>query len=59
MMYLTVPLSVGEVTTLLQLTPATLLVFCCNVHPVEVDGHATSAVLLLVNEMESNGAPGV
>ena len=32
---------------------------CCKVHPVEGAGQATTAVLLLVRKMRSNGAPGV
>ena len=58
MMYLIVPLSVGEVATLLQFTEATLFVFCCNVKPVEGDGHETIAVFVGVMVMASNGAPG-
>ena len=59
MMYLIVPLSVGDVTTLLQFTLATLLVFCCRLKPVEGEGHDTNAVFVVVSVMESNGAPGV
>ena len=58
MMNLSVPLSVGVVTTLLQFTEATPFVFCCSVKPVEGDGHETIAVFVAVTVMASNGAPG-
>src|SRR5262245_37589232 len=44
---------------LLQFTEATLLVFCCNVQPVEGEGQKTATVFVVVRAIESNGAPGV
>ena len=35
------------------------MVFCCNVHPVEGEGHVTATVFVAVRKMESNGEPGV
>ena len=35
------------------------LVFCCNVKPVEPDGHDTIAAVVPVRVIDSNGAPGV
>ena len=59
MMYLIVPLSVGEVTTLLQFTVLMPLVFCCKLKPVEGDSQETIAVLVEVMVMASSGTPGV
>ena len=46
MTVLVVPSSVGMVTTLLQFTELTLLVFCCSTKPVEVEGQETRIVPL-------------
>ena len=59
MMYLRVPLSVGAVRMLLQLTLPRPPVFCCRVNPVEGEGQEIMAVLVGVIEIESNGEPGV
>ena len=58
MMNLFVPLSVtvcGVATQVVALRSP----FCCNVKPVEGDGHETMAVLVGVSRMLSSGAPGV
>ena len=55
MTVLVVPLSEGEVTTLLQFTVAMPLVFCCKVKPVEGDGHERDTVFVVVRATVSDG----
>ena len=50
--------SVIPLVMLLQFTELTLLVFCCNVQPVEGDGQETATVFVVVRVMVSVGAPG-
>jgi hypothetical protein len=45
--------------TLLQFAELTLLVFCCNVQPIEGDDHMTATVLVVVRKMESRGLAGI
>jgi hypothetical protein len=52
---LVVPLSVGVVTTLLQFGVAMLLVFCCNVKPVEGEGQEMATVFGAARSIFNNG----
>ena len=52
------PSSSGAVTTLLQFTVLTPLVFTCSTNPAEGDGQETAMVFVDVRAMESSGEPG-
>ena len=57
MSVLVVPSSWIAAVTLHQFSELTRLVFCCNVQPVEGDGHVTATVLVVVWKIVSNGTP--
>ncbi len=52
------PSSCTPLVTLLQFAELTLLVFCCNVQPVDGDGQETARVLVVVRLIVSAGARG-
>lgn len=56
---LVVPSSTIPPVTLLQFTEPTLLVFACNVQPVDGDGPKTATSFVAVRKTDSEGEAGV